>query len=147
MTCARYNWLSLWRIWRFYDGSIKAVRDHLPYGTTPSSVRDFSEHAADAVDAFRCAFQRPKPTSYERGNSARATPLVAFADANSKFFHAPDLQEILDFAKPWDRLGARIRRGGHSAGSALGPVEVAVTALAWLRACRKRCWAPCLVSP
>ena len=107
---ARYNWLSLWRIWRFYDGSIKAVRDHLPYGSTPASVRDFSEHAADAVDAFKCAFQGPRPTSYERGNSARATPLVAFADANSKFFNAPDLQEILDFAKPWDRLRAMTQR-------------------------------------
>jgi hypothetical protein len=52
----------------------------------------------------------PDLTSYERGNSARATPLVAFADANSKFFNASDLQEVLDFAKPWDRLRARTQR-------------------------------------
>lgn len=56
---ARYNWLSLWQIWRFYDGSIKVVQDHLPYGTNPTSVRDFNEHAADPVGAFRYAFQDP----------------------------------------------------------------------------------------
>jgi hypothetical protein len=104
---ARYNWLALWQIWRYYDGSIKAVSDHLPPGNNPASVRDFSESAAAAVKNFRTAFHGSGPTTYERGNAARATPVVAFADANSKFFSAPDLQETLDFAKPWDRIRYR----------------------------------------
>jgi hypothetical protein len=106
---AQYSWLSLWQVWRFYNGSIKAVRDHLPYGTTPTSVRDFSEKAARAVQNFRCRFEGHNPASYERKNSAQATPTVAFADANSKFFSAPDLQDILNFAKPWDRVRTRPR--------------------------------------
>lgn len=104
---ARHNWLALWQIWRYYDGSIKAISDHLPRGNTPASIRDFSENATAAVKNFRAAFHGPSPTTYERGNSARATPVVAFADANSKFFNAPDLQEVLDFAKPWDRVRYR----------------------------------------
>ncbi len=36
---------------------------------------------------------------------------------------------------------------GQAAGSALLLRDGEVTALAWLRAARKRCWAPCLVSP
>jgi hypothetical protein len=104
---AQYNWLSLWQIWRFHNGSVKAVRDHLPHGNTPNSVREFSEKAARAVENFRTAFEGQNPISYERKKSAQATPLVAFAEANSKFFHAPDLQEILHFAKPWDRVQAR----------------------------------------
>jgi hypothetical protein len=107
---AQYSWLSLWQIWSFYYGSIKAVGDHAPYGSTPTSIREFSEKAADAVENFRCTFEGSKRTSYERKNSARATPLVAFADANSKFFNSPDLQEILDFAKPWERVRTRTRR-------------------------------------
>lgn len=107
---AQYNWLSLWQIWRFYNGSMKAVRDHLPHGSSYTSVRDFSENAALAVNNFRYVFEGPKSTSYERKNSAQATPLVAFADANSKFFQSPDLREILDFAKPWDRVRARSQR-------------------------------------
>jgi hypothetical protein len=100
---ARYNWLGLWQIWRYYNGSIKAVSDHLPPGNTPTSVREFSEQAADAALNFKVAFHGPNPTTYARANSARATPLVAFADANSKFFNAPDLQDVLEFARPWDR--------------------------------------------
>lgn len=107
---AQYSWLSLWQIWSFYNGSIKAVGDHAPRGSNPTSIREFSENAADAIENFRCAFEGPKRLSYERKNSARAAPLVAFADANSKFFSAPDLQEILNFAKPWDRVRARTRR-------------------------------------
>lgn len=107
---AQYRWLSLWQIWSFYYGSIKAVGDHAPPGNNPTSIRQFSVDAANAVENFRCAFEGPKRISYERKNySARATPLVAFADANSKFFSSPDLQEILDFAKPWDRVRARTR--------------------------------------
>ncbi len=104
---ARYNWLALWQIWRYYDGSIKVISDHLPRGNTPASVRDFSEHATGAMNNFKDAFYGSRPTTYVRGNAARATPLVAFADANSKFFNAPDLQEILDFAKPWERARRR----------------------------------------
>jgi hypothetical protein len=106
---AQYSWLSLWQIWSFYCGSIKAVANHAPYGTNPTSIRQFSEMAADAVENFRCAFEGSRRTSYERKNSPRAAPLVAFADANSKFFSSPDLQEILGFAKPWDRIHARNR--------------------------------------
>lgn len=108
---AQYSWLSLWQIWSFYYGSIKAVADHAPPGSNPTSIREFSERASDAVENFRSAFEGAKRISYERKkHSARATPLVAFADANSKFFSSPDLQEILDFAKPWDRVRARTRR-------------------------------------
>jgi hypothetical protein len=107
---AQYNWLSLWRIWRFYNGSTKAVRDHLPPGSSYTSVLEFSKKATLAVDNFRYAFEGPKSTTYERKKAAQATPLVAFADANSKFFHSPDLGEIIDFAKPWDRVRARLQR-------------------------------------
>jgi len=100
---AKYNWLALWQIWRQYNGSIKAIGDHLPPGNTPNSVRTFSTDATAAMTAFREAFYGSRPPAYERGNSALATPLVAFADANDKFFNAPDLQDILDFAKPWNR--------------------------------------------
>ena len=104
---ARFNWLALWQVWRYYDGSIKAISDHLPRGNTPASVRDFSVQATSAMTNFKAAFHGPRPTTYERGNSARATPLVAYADANSKFFNAPDLQEVLDFARPWERVRNR----------------------------------------
>lgn len=104
---AKYNWLALWRIWRQYDGSIRAVSDHLPPGNNPNSVREFSVDATNAMTNFRHAFYGPRPTTYQRGNSARATPLVAFAEANDKFFNAPDLQDVLDFAKPWDRIRSR----------------------------------------
>lgn len=105
---ARYNWLTLWQVWRYCNGSIKAISDHLPPGNTPTSVREFSENAADAALNFKGAFYGPNPTTYARANSARATPLVAFADANSKFFNAPDLQHILDFTRPWERVRLRL---------------------------------------
>jgi hypothetical protein len=101
---AKNNWLALWQIWRQYNGSIRAVSDHLPPGNTPNSVRRFSEEATSAMTAFKEAFYGPRPTTYERGNSALAAPLVAFADANDKFFNALDLQDVLDFAKPWNRV-------------------------------------------
>ena len=103
---AKYNWLALWRIWRQYDGSIRAIGDHLQPGTgnTRNSVLVFSREATSAMTAFREAFYGSRPTTYERGNSALATPLVAFADANDKFFNAPDLPDVLDFAKPWNRV-------------------------------------------
>ncbi len=101
---AKYNWLALWRIWRQYDGSIRAIGDHLPPGNTRNSVLVFSREATSAMTAFREAFYGSRPTTYERGNSPLATPLVAFADANDKFFNAPDLQDVLDVAKPWNRV-------------------------------------------
>jgi len=101
---AKYSWLALWRIWRQYNGSIRAVSDHLPPGNTPNSVRTFSEEATSAMTAFREAFHGSRPTTYERANSALAAPLVAFADANDKFFNAPDLPDVLDFAKLWSRV-------------------------------------------
>ncbi|MGD0706647.1 MAG: hypothetical protein ABSA02_43055, partial [Trebonia sp.] len=101
---AKNNWLALWQIWRQYNGSIRAVSDRLPPGNTPNSVRRFSEEATSAMTAFKEAFYGPRPTTYERGNSALAAPLVAFADANDKFFNALDLQDVLDFAKPWNRV-------------------------------------------
>jgi CheY-like chemotaxis protein len=100
---ARDNWLPLWRIWSTYNGSIKVVNDHLPRGNTPTSVREFSEQATDAMANFKAQFYGQTSMSYTRGNHALATPLVAFIDANTKFFHAPDLQETLDLAKPWQR--------------------------------------------
>jgi CheY-like chemotaxis protein len=108
MLFAKYNWLPLWEIWPLYDGSIRVVQKHLPPGNAVTSVREFSEGAGPAAENFRAAFEGV--TRAERsGRPARATPLVAFADTNSKFFHAPDLQDILNFAKPWDRarLAAR----------------------------------------
>jgi hypothetical protein len=109
---ANHNWLALWRIWSYYNGSIRAVAAHLPpkTGIVPNSVREFSVEATNAMTNFRHAFYGPRPTTYERGEPnrrARATPLVAFADANDKFFNAPDLQEVLYFAKPWDRIRRR----------------------------------------
>lgn len=101
---AKYNWLALWQVWHQYNGSIRAIADHLPPGNTPNSVKTFSQEATRAMTAFKEAFYGSQPPAYERGNSALATPLVAFADANDKFFNAPDLQDILDFAKPWDRV-------------------------------------------
>ena len=105
---ARSNWLPLWQMWRFRNGSMSAMRDHLPFGISPLSLRQFSLEASDAVDRFRDAFEVQR-IRYVRRNSPRATPLVAFSDANSKFFNAPDLQEILDFAEPWGRIGVRSR--------------------------------------
>jgi len=102
---AQDNWLPLWRIWSDYNGSIKVVSDHLPSKNTPRSVREFSEQATDAMINFKAAFYGQAQTTYVRRNVARATPLVAFVDANSKFFNALDLQEVLDLAKPWERIG------------------------------------------
>lgn len=73
-------------------------------------MREFSVDATNAMTNFRQAFYGPRPTTYERGDparQARATPLVAFADAHDKFFNAPDLQDVLDFAKPWNRVKGR----------------------------------------
>ena len=85
---AKYNWLPLWKIWPAYDGSIRVVGKHLPPGNAPTSVREFSEGAEPAAENFRTAFEgvtRPERS----GKRARATPLVAFADTNSKFFPRP----------------------------------------------------------
>jgi hypothetical protein len=102
---AKPNWLALWRIWRQYNGSIRAVGDDPPPGNNRNSVREFSVEATGAMTAFREAFYGSSPTTYDRrGNSALATPLVAFAYANDKFFNAPDLEAVLAFAKPWDRV-------------------------------------------
>jgi hypothetical protein len=45
----------------------------------------------------------------------------------------------------WRRRDGEL--AGQSAGSAFMLPAAAVPALAWWREARKRCWAPCLVSP
>jgi hypothetical protein len=65
-------------------------------------------------------------------------------------FHRSAQQESGSPASPPAGL-VRLTGGAELAGQATGSVFLvpgaAVTALAWLRSARKRCWAPCLVSP
>src|SRR3984893_13550577 len=65
---------------------------------------------------------------------------------------SPDRQTLAPIhVAGYPRCSLRNEPGVTDSGQATGPAfflsDAAVTALAWLRAARKRCWAPCLVSP
>jgi hypothetical protein len=90
----RPGWLDLWRLWPSVNGSAAVAAKRLP-GHQPRP-RDFASAAIEVVTKYREIFQLANLTPiYERRNSALAVPLTSFAEANSKFFNAPDLEGVL----------------------------------------------------
>jgi hypothetical protein len=90
----RPGWLALWRLWPSVNGSASVAAKRLP-GYQPRP-RDFAEAAIKVVAKYREIFQLASLSpAYERKYNAKAVPLTSFAEANSKFFNAPDLEAVL----------------------------------------------------
>jgi hypothetical protein len=92
----RPGWLPLWRIWPSVNGSVAMAARQLP-GHQPRP-RDFARAAVEVVAKYREIFEHASLNSTyedERKYSALAVPLTSFAKANSKFFNAPDLDDVL----------------------------------------------------
>jgi uncharacterized protein len=73
------------------------------------------------------------------------TLAVVQSMANDIALPRQTLSRYLDLLGPLWRRGMRSLR--QTAGSDFLLGDASVAALAWLRTARKRCWAPCLVSP
>jgi hypothetical protein len=85
------------------------------------------------------------PTQGAVHEVAREVNLDAISKALPGKPWLPSTQRAIPVAAQRNESG--VTHSGQAAGPAFFFSDTAVTALAWLRAARKRCWAPCLVSP
>lgn len=99
------GWVDLWRVWDRANGNRASAKSLVGDRVTKTMVEEFYQQSLEPMEAFRDQFL-PVEAVLEpsRTYQRRQTPTVAFAHANSKFFHAVDLPAAVDYAKPWKRL-------------------------------------------
>ncbi|MBT2509216.1 response regulator transcription factor [Streptomyces sp. ISL-98] len=88
------GWLPLWQIWPEVNGSVKAAKARL--GKHQPDPRTFAKEALAILEKHRDMFGLASLNPVAgRAYSSYAVPLTVFAEANSKFFGAPDLAAVL----------------------------------------------------
>lgn len=99
------GWVDLWRVWDRANGNRASAQSQVGDRVTRAMVEEFYRESPEPMEAFRDQFL-PGEAVPETSRTYRRIqgPTVAFAHANSKFFHAVDLPAAVDYAKPWTQL-------------------------------------------